>query len=799
MGSLYQDLSYATRSFAKRPGFSLTVVALVALGIGATTTIFSVVDNVMLNRLPYPESRELVYFDNAAHSVPLYRDWQARTNSFSNIGAVWDDRFDLTGVGTPEKIYGGRVTENFLELLGARPEIGRLFTPGDFIGIPAQTVVISHGLWQRRWGSDPGILGSSITLNGNPMEVVGVMGETFAPPVDVTADVWLPLDVTVEDFQRRGRMILSVIARLDAGVSMEMAQSDVDRLSIALANEFPERYRLDDGSPKIFPIIPLKQATVGDIGIALYLLLGAVGLMLLIACANVANLFLARGTDRTREMALRAALGAGRGRITTQLLTESVSLALVGGALGVVLAVFGVNAFEMYSPGGIPRMESIAIDLRVLAFALCVSVGTGVLFGIIPAVSAARSDVRHALGEGGALGIDRRRPVSMRSGLVVAEVAMALMLLMGAGLLFRSFVTLSKVDIGFDPENVLVLPLEIGDRFQRQGRIAFANELLERLEAVPGVEYVGAGTTVPPTGSYMCCRIGGVRTDDQPEFEDEWSTVVHPVTPHYFDAIGAEIVQGRGFTSVDADPSLVSGIINESAALYLFGETSPIGQSFWFSDQRVSVVGVVNDIRHWKLSGDEEYNLYLPHALHGQIFGRLEVAVKSSVDPGALAASLRDAVWAIDPDLPIGEIVQLRHKVAGSIAQPRFLSILLLTFAALSILLAAGGIYGSLLYSVGQRHKEMGIRMALGAGTGNVVGMIVRNGLALTVAGLVIGLGGAFALSRTLESLLFGVAPLDPWTFASVPTILGAVAMVACYLPARKAAKADPIATLRVE
>ena len=382
---------------------------------------------------------------------------------------------------------------------------------------------------------------------------------------------------------------------------------------------------------------------------------------------------------------------------------------------------------------------------------------------------------------------------------MVAEVAMALMLFLGAGLLFRSFVTLSNVDIGFETENVLVLPLDIGDRYEGQQRISFTRDLVERLASVPGVETVGAGTTVPPTGNYMCCWLGGVRTDDQSEFEDEWSTIAHPITPRYFEAIGANILQGRRFTEIDEDPSMASTIINRSVALYLFGESNPLGQSFWFGETRLTVVGVVNDIRHWKLSGDDEYNLYLPHAVYGDVVGRLQVAVRSSVDPGVLAGNMRDVVWAIDPDLPVGEIVQLRHKVARSIAQPRFLSILLLTFATLSILLAAGGIYGSMLYSVAQRNKEMGIRMALGAGTGNVVGMILRNGLLLTVAGLVLGLAGAFALSRTLESLLFGVTAADPGTFVVVPVLLGIVAMAACYLPARKAAEADPIETLRAE
>jgi predicted permease len=757
------------------------------------------VDNVLLERLPYPESDELVFFDRPAHSIPLFRDWRDRTHSFSEVGAVWDAGFDLTGDGTPENIPGGRVTEDFLQMLGARPERGRFFVPEDFVGIPARVVVLSHELWQRRWGSDSSIVGRTITLNGFPMEVVGVVDPGFVPPVRSRAELWLPLDVNAEDFQSRGMFVLSVIARLRAGVSLEAAQADVDRLSLELAGEFPESYRERDGSPTMRAVIPLLAQTVEDVGHTLYLLLGAVGLMLLIACANVANLFLARGTDRSREMALRAALGAGRGRIAGQLLTESVLLGLIGGALGVVLAVFGVSAFKLYSPGGIPRMESISVDPRVLAFAMVVSVATGVLFGIVPAFRAARSDVRAALGETAVVREGRRTLVSLRSGLVVAEIALALMLLVGAGLLFRSFISLRSVDTGFSTDNVVVLELDIGDRFKEQQRVSFTRALLERIEAIPGVESVGAGTTVPPTGRYMCCWMGGVRTDDTPEFEDEWSTVAHPITPDYFTALGAVILRGRDFTAADDDIPMGSAIINESLATYLFDESNPIGRSFWYRDVRLNVVGVVNDIRHWQLSHGGDYNVYLPYAAYGERFGLLQVAVKSAIDPGALTGTLRDVVWSIDRDLPIGDVIQLRHKVAQSIAQPRFLSILVLTFATLSILLAAGGIYGSLLYSVGQRHKEMGIRLALGAGTGSVVTMILRSGLLLTVAGLSIGLGGAFALSRTLESLLFEVTPADPGTFVVVPLLLGTVAMVACYIPARKAAKADPIETLRAE
>lgn len=797
MGTLIQDVRFATRSFVKRPGFSLAVIAFVALGVGATTTIYSVVDNVLLKKLPYPDSEQLVWFERAASPVPPYRELHDRTSSFSLMGAIWHSGFDITGDGTPENTEGGRVTEDYFRLLGARPLLGRMFMPDDFVGTPARVVTISHGLWQRRWGSDPDIVGRTVILNGSPVEIVGVVNPDFVPPVGSTAELWIPLDVMTENVRTSGIWTLEVIAQLRPGATLDVAQADVDRLSLELAEEYPNTQRSEDGSPRVYPVIPLIEATVGDVGNILWMLLGAVGLLLLIACANVANLFLARGTDRRSEIALRAALGAKRGRLVAQLLTESVLLALVGGAFGVVLAVLGVRAFDLYSPGGIPRVEDIGIDMRVLGFALVLSVATGVVFGLVPAMKAARSDVRKAMDKNAPDGMEGRGPISLRSTLVVAEIAMALMLLVGGGLLFRSFVTLSNVHLGFDPENVMVMPLTIGGQIEGEERISFAEDLLERIAGIPGVERAGAGTTVPPNRG--CCWGGDISIEEQAQSAESFSTIGHPITSGYFESLDARILRGRNFTEVDDDVSMGSVIINESVASYLFGEADPVGQSLWFSGLRLNVVGVVNDIRHWRLSGDGEYNIYVPFAAHGERFRHLQLAVRSTIDPTLLAETLRETVWSIDGDQPVGEIMRLEEKVARSITQPRFLSILLLTFAGLSILLAAGGIYGSVLYSVGQRKKEMGIRMALGAGTGNVVGMILRNGAFLTLTGLALGLGGAFALSRTLESLLFGITPTDPATFVVVSLLLGAVAMAACYVPARRATDADPIETLRAE
>jgi predicted permease len=547
----------------------------------------------------------------------------------------------------------------------------------------------------------------------------------------------------------------------------------------------------------MYQLLTPHEATVGDVSDSLYLLLGAVGLMLLISCVNVANLFLARGNDRARETALRAALGAGRGRILAQLLAESVLLAVTGGFFGIALAVGGVRAVEAFSPGGIPRIAEISVDLRVMSVALLASVVTGILFGIVPALRATRSDVREALNEAASCMTESRRRRRLRSTLVVAEVAIALMLLMGAGLLFNSFLRLSNVDTGFSAEGVMGMRLELGERFSGDQRIRFTHDLMAQLAGVPGVEVAAASTTLPPTGGPMCCWAGDLMADV--EIEDQPWAIFHPVTPGYFEMLGAWIVRGRGLTEEDSDAALGAAVINEAAARFLFGDADPIGRSFKFRDVPLNVVGVVGDIRHWTMQDEGGHNVYAPYSVYGGSVSLLQVGVRSSLDRAALAEAMRAAVWAIDPDLPVLEILPLEQSVANAVAEPRFLSMLLSTFATLSILLAAGGIYGSMLYSVGQRHREMGIRLALGAREGNVVGMILRSGLWLTLVGIALGVVGALALSRTVESMLFGIEPTDPLTFVAVSLLLGIVAMAACYMPARRAAKADPIEALRAQ
>ncbi len=802
IGTVARDIRYAVRMFAKNPGFTLTVIVIVALGVGGTTTIFSVVDAVLLRKLPYPAPHELVFLGNRSHSVPLFEDWRDRTNSFSMIAGAWPGRYDLTNDGTPESVLGARVTADFFSILGARPHRGRLLLAGDdFDATPSRAAVLSYDFWLRRYGGDPSVIGRTITLNGNPAEVVGVLDRRFETPeglVGRQVDVWLPLDLQWERVRSRGTYVLRVVARLKPDMSRRAAQADVDVLAGSLAKEYPERHIRRDGTILRYPLRTLLEATVGRIDSTLYMLFGAVGLMLLIACANVANLFLARGTDRQREIALRSALGAGRGRIMAQLLTESVLLSLIGGAMGVGVAFAGVHAFGLYNPGGIPRAANIAVDLRALAFTGLVSAATGVLFGMVPAIRAVRSQLNDALKDSVQATTATGRRLKLRSAFVIVQIATALMLLVGAGLLFNSFVHLRTVDPGFRAEGVTAVSLSLGPRFSAEERLRLVRDLVERIGAIPGVDRVGAGSTVPFVHrGGVCCSSDLIYSD--PEAENSPIAIIHPITTGYFAALGVNVLRGREFTRSDDDPAVTSTIINEALAHELFGDDDPLGRSVQFADLTWTVVGIVDDIRHWTLQQAGEGNLYVPHANFGGQFDMVQLAVRSRLEPTVLADMLRQAVWAIDGDLPIREITTLEQSIARSIAQPRFYWLLLTSFASIAILLAAGGIYGSMLYSVGRRHKELGIRMALGANRAKVVAMIVWSGLSLTAAGIALGIGGAFALSRTLGSFVFGITTTDPTTFVVVSLLLGTVAMAACYLPARKAAEADPIEILRSE
>jgi predicted permease len=798
---LLGDVRCAVRSFTRRPGFAFTVIAQLGLGIGATTTILSAVDNVLLRKLPYPRADELVVFSNPGHSYPLYSDWRDRTNAFSTVAAVWSDGrgVGISGDGAPESLPGARVTSEFFGIFGATVRHGRLLIDSDYDGEPPGVAVISYALWQRRWG---GVWGEDRTLkvDGMPTEVVGVLDPAFQVPeelVEIGVEVWLPLELPSEIAKARTWNALRVVARRKPGLSTDAAQADVDALAAILADEYPATDRLANDSPRLYRLTSLFEAMVGDVANLLYTLLGAVGMMLLIGCANVANLFLARETGRTREMALRAALGAGRGRIMAQMLSESVLLALVGGVSGVLLAFVGVHVFEMLQPAGFPRMQHIAINPRVLCFAFLASLAAAVLFVIPPAIAASGSSVGAALKTTESGVTEARKPMTIRKVLVVSELATGLILLVGACLLFHSFVTLRSVDGGFAPENVLAMPLDLGARFSEEDRLQFTRELLDRLKGIPGVEAVGAGSTLPPYREGRCCWFQNVHhaaTDEDPTF-----TMLHPITPGYFDVLGATILRGRDLTDADNEPGSTQTVINETLARRLFGEADPLGEDIAVTGDLWTVVGVVNDIRHWGFRRESGANAYASHGLFGGPFSSLQVAVRSRLDLATLSAAMREAVWAVNADLPIREISQLDQYVASSVAEPRFLSILMATFAALAVLLAAGGIYGFMAFAVRQRQVEFGIRIALGASRNDLARTVLRSVLLLTVIGSALGLAGALALSRLLGGVLYGVSPTDPVAFLAATVTLVAATLVASYLPTHSASSIDPMETLRIQ
>ena len=834
MDSLLQDLRFAFRSLRKKPGFTITTVLIVALGVGATTTIFSVVDGVLLRPLPYPEPAELMILEKEGSvSIPDYVDFRDRTTSFEAWGATWDVAIDLTGDGTPERLEAAQITPVLLSMLGARTQVGRLLTPDDFEAGASAVAVLSHRFWQRRWGGDRDVVGRTIILNGDPVVVVGALNPDFRPPEALElADIhiYVPLELNRVEFQSRRFSVLDVLARLEDDVSFAEARAELDVLGAALAEEYPEDYIDPDGTPVPIDMTPLQEATVGNIGPTLYMFLGAVALLLLIACANVANLFLARGMDREGEMAIRSALGANHGRLMAQLLTESVLLAIIGGTIGIATAFLGVEAFRVLNPGGIPRLGEVAVDLRVLGFALALSTLTGIIFGIVPAITSAWTDAYTGLREGTSRHTAGRSRLKLRNGLVVAEIGLALMLLAGAGLLFNSFLRLRQVDTGFEPEGMVTLQLNIQSAYEGAERLAFAEALLERLTAAPGATAVGASWTLPFAGGRCCFQTSlqpagaGARAryndDDDDEDDQRLTAYIHPVTSGYFKALGFPILQGRGLTRQDdALPAVAPPNLDELGNVQLTRYTLPaianrqLAERFWpdgdvlgktlalnfLPGVELEIVGVSDEILHWNLNADRGLDIYVPFAAFAGWIGLLDVAVRHEGPVGPVAQAMRQAVWELDPNLPLGEIVSMEKRISRSITAPRFYTLLLATFATIAFLLAAGGIYGSMLYSVGQRQREMGIRIALGARSANVVRMIVGRGMILIGIGIGLGLAGAITLSSVLESLVFGIATTDPATLIAVSVLLAVVATAACYFPARVAARADPLETLRAE
>jgi putative ABC transport system permease protein len=806
MDSLMRDLRFSLRALQRNPGFASVAILTIALGIGVNTAIFSVVNAVVLQPLPFPEPDQLVtVWENLElrggptqewTGRSTFADWRENNESFSGMAAVTGWAPNLTGVDRPERLSGAIVSPGYFSVLGVQPVQGRAFLPEEETPGNDQVVVLSHELWQRRFGGSPDLLGSSLTLNGESVVVVGILPPGFEGPIVSGAELWtpLPIDRARDD---RGNYYLRVVGRLEPGVSHEIAASDMDRVAAGIAEANPLDYK-DVGAL----LVPLLDTVAGPVRTPLMVLLGAVGLILLIACANVANLLLARASARERELAVRGALGAGRLRLARQLLTESVVLALAGGALGLLLGVWGTELLVRFSPPGLPRASEIGLHSGVLLFALGISIGTGLLFGMAPALSLSGRSFGKALREGGR-GSSSGAGNRLRNGLVVVQLAMGVSVLAAAGLLLKSFAELRAVDPGFRVENALSgrLLFSSADYPERSEIVVRLGEIEERLAGLPGVQSVGAVTVLPLSGTVHDVSFGIEAR--MPEPGEEPAADERTATPGFFEAMDIPLIAGRLFGSTDRQETPRVAIVSESMVKQHFPDEDPIGQRIKVGGVRNpespwwTIVGVVGSVRSRALNRVPEPEIYMPASQRPP--RGLSLIVRTDGDPDALIPAFREAVWSVDGNMPVSQLASLEDVFGASLATQRFLAWLLGAFAALALLLGSVGIYGVMAYMVSRRTREIGIRMALGARPGDVLKAIMNRGVALTAAGLALGLAGALAASRALASLLFEVSPTDPPTLAAVAILLAAAALFACYWPARRATRVDPMVTLRYE
>ncbi len=796
MGALAQDLKYAFRTLAKSPGFTLTAVATLALGIGANTAIFSIVDGVLLRPLPYPSPDRLVTMPKNVSLLELL-DLKAATRSFEGMGGVVSQPLALTGGSEPIQLSAGLVAEDYFTVLGARPERGRILTREDDVLDGERVAVLTHGLWIRQWGGDEGIIGRKITLAGNPYTVVGVLRADFAMP-EGEADVFVPLRVGYPAGAKyRGVHFLRSVFRMKPDVSLAAARAELDAACTRMAELHP-----DENAGTSSDLMGLLDVVVGDSRRPLTILSGAVGVVLLIACANLANLLMARGAARRSEMAIRAALGASRSRLTRQLLTESALLALIGGALGALLAAWASSLLLAHLPEGLPRVSGIAIDGRVAAFTLVLSLLTGVAFGLMPAWKASRRGFGDALS--GARGTAGAEPHRARQGLVVAEIALAMVLLVGAGLLVNALWRLQSVPPGFDSSNLLTARLDLPEaRYPEVGeQTAFRERVLEGLNGVPGVE-AALVSEIPLGGSALHHNF---LIDGRPPIDvgEEPSLYARSVMGRYFHTMRIPLKAGRDLAASDRAGTPLVGVVNESMVREYFPGQNPLGARVrWAREEKpqwIEIVGVAADVNHFGLADGEAPAIYVPYAQSQQNWKRWQdLVVRGAGGLAGLAELMRVRVWAVDSAIPVGKVQSVNAVVATSLARQRFYAQLLAVFAGVALVLSAVGIYGVMWNSVRQRTTEIGIRVALGAAPNRVVREVLVEGARLTLLGLGIGLALALAASRALASLLFSVRPTDPPTYAAVALTLAAVALLACYVPARRAATIDPMRALRAE
>jgi putative ABC transport system permease protein len=804
MNTLWQDLRYGIRLLARKPLFTSIVVLTLALGIGATTAIFSVVNSVLLRPLPFrdPERIVTVWQNNIKAGVERdkvspanFLDWRDRNQAFEAMASSEPFGFDLAGDGEPERIKGWLVSGGFFRILGVGALHGRTFVPEEESQASGQPVVISHAFWERRFGSEKNVVGQKLLLSGQPYTVVGVMPPQFRFPDD--RDVWAPKVFNEGDKQRRGANNLHVIARLKDGAAVNDAQHEMSSIAASLAQEYPQTNR-EMGAT----VVSLPEHVIGRVRPALLVLLIAVGLVLLIVCSNVANILLARGVQRQKEFAIRAAIGASRKRLVRQMFTESFLLSLLGGVFGVLLANWGVSLVQSYSPGYLPRAQEISIDGRVLAVALGVTLLTAILFGLLPSIQFSRPRLQEFLKEGGRAGGGAARR-SLRNFLVISEIALALVLLVGTSLLIRSSSRLLQVDPGFATDQVAVLEVHVWGKYPKPDqRAAFFEQTLERIAALPGVEAAGAVSSLPLIETRI--DIDGtfsIEGRPAPAPEQQPSAYQTIATPDYFRAMGVRLRSGRFFARSDNQTSVPVVLINETMARRYWPEGDAIGKKVAVRvagpPSTREIVGVVSDMLHTGLDGAPRPELFVPHLQNP--FGSMTYVVRAANEPEGILPAVKNEIRAVNPNQAFSTTTTMQQLLSKSLGERRFTMLLFSCFAAVALVLAAVGIYGLISFSTSQRTHEIGVRIALGAQRGHVLKMIIGEGLKLSLLGVAIGLAGALVLTRFLKSLLFGVTATDPLSFAGMSLLIVGAALVASYLPARRATRMDPVNALRYE
>ncbi|MCI0387432.1 MAG: ABC transporter permease [Acidobacteria bacterium] len=814
MQTLIQDLRYGARMLLKKPGFTLIAVITLALGIGANTAIFSVVNAVLLRPLPFKEpdrlmtvwSSDLRRGDRQGNvSYPDLIDWRAQNQSFEHLAVFRTRSFALTGSDEPLRLNGAVVSADLFALLGISPSMGRGFrTEEDNPG--KRVVVLGHSLWQRRFKSDPQVVGRNITLDEASYTVVGVMPAGFQFPIEaepvelwttIAHDAMAPAGGNPMTAQR-GLHFLEAIGRLKPRVTVAQAQAEMDVIGRRLEQQYP-----DSNANRSIRLVPTFEQLVGDVRRPLQVLLGTVLCVLLIACANVTNLMLARATERRREMTIRSALGAGRWRIVRQLLIESILLALTGGLCGWLLAWWGIDLLVGLSPENIPRLQDIRVDSRMFGFTMLVSLLTGIIFGMAPALQATKTELTEALKESGRVSSDGARRTGLRGALIIAEVAIALVLMVGAGLLLSSFWRLLHVNSGFDPHNVLTLRVGLPGRYSDPQAVAFYDQLQSRLQTLPGVRSASACFGVPLSKSHIGTDLEIEGRPSTPA--DRQHIDCHLILPDYFRALGIRLIKGRDFTARDDLGGRPVVIINEALARRHFPNEDPIGKrvrpdiSSGPGDAPMrEIIGIIGDVRHSSLTAEVPAEVYMPYP-QLTIVSNLALVLRAEADPRDLIGTVRAEVQALDKEVPVYEVKTLDQYLSAVVANPRFNALLITIFAGVALLLTAVGLYGVMSYSVTQRTHEIGIRIALGAQPRDVLKLMAGRGMILTLLGLVIGLAASFALTRLMSGLLYSVSAHDPATYILISLLLLGAALLACYVPARRATKVDPMVALRYE